>query len=152
MVKEIFETILDELGQTLQIPDLHPDRNHSCLITFPNGVAVQIEMDPYSQTIMLGSDLGSIPNGPYRVNFFRETLKANAQPDPLNGIFAYSQKTDHVVLFQYLNLRDLTGEKIADALAPFMEKALKWKEALSHGEVPSISTGTSSAGMFGLRP
>lgn len=152
MVKDIFETLLEELGKTMQINDLHPDRNHSCLIKFPNGVQVQIEMDPFGQMIIMGADLGPIPTGRYRANFFREALKANAQPEPINGILAYSQKSEHVVIFQYLNLKDLTGERIADALAPFLEKALKWQEALAHGDVPTVSIGTASAGMFGLRP
>jgi|688.fasta_scaffold08073_7 hypothetical protein len=152
MVKEIFESLLEELGKVLNIPTLHPDRNRSCLIQMPNDIQLQIEMDSYGQNICLGCDLGPIPPGRYRANFFREALKANAQPSPLNGILAYSQKTEHVVLFEYLPLKDLTGEKIADALGPFMEKGILWKEALSKGEIPALSGSHSSGGMFGLRP
>lgn len=152
MVKEVFETLLEELGQAINIPDLHPDRNHTCLINFPNGLQVQIEMDNFGQGVILGSDLGLITSGRYRANYFREALKANAQPYPQHGILSYSQKTNHIVIFESLHLKDLTGEKIADGLIPFTEKALLWKEALTKGDIPSVSGTHTFSGMFGLRP
>lgn len=152
MVKDLFETLLEETGNTLQIANLHPDRNNSCLIKLTNGVSVQLELDPYQQSIVMGSDLGGLPTGRYRENVFREALKTNGVNETHHGILAYSTKTDHMVLFETLALRDLTGEKIADALTPFSEKALKWKNALEHGEVPTLSNIRTSTGMFGLRP
>lgn len=152
MVKEIFETLLEEAGKVLNIPDLHPDKNHSCLVRLPNGLNIQIEMDPYQQGIILGCDIGGLPAGKYRENVFREALKINGQKAPHHGILAYSNKTEHMVLYELLPLKDLTGEKIADAIAPFAEKALLWKEALARGETPVLSNIRTSGGMFGLRP
>ena len=152
MVKDLFETLLEEAGQVLQIPTLHPDRNNSCLIKLMNGVSVQIEMDAYQQAIVMGSDLGGLPTGRYRENVFREALKSNGVHEIHHGILAYSSKSDHMVLFEILPLKDLNGERIADALNPFSEKAERWKNALEHGEVPTMSNIRSSTGMFGLRP
>ena len=153
MVKDVFDTLLEEVGRSLEIPDLHPDSHHSCLIKLINGVSVQIEMDSQLQFITLGSDLGSLPTGKYRENVFREALKTNAQSGGvLHGVLAFSNKTDHLVLFKQMPMQDLTGEKIADEIAPFSEKALHWKNALEHGEVPVVSNIHTSAGMFGLRP
>lgn len=152
MVKEIFETLLEEAGKVLNIADLHPDRNHSCQVRLINGLTIQIEMDPYQQGVILGCDLGGLPTGKYRENVFREALKINGQKAPHHGILAYSSKSDHMVLYEVLPLKDLTGERIADEIAPFAEKALLWKEALSHGETPTLSNVRTSQGMFGLRP
>lgn len=152
MVKELFESLLEELGHTLDIPDLRPDSNHSCLINYPDDFKVQIEMDPMGHSVMLGCDLGPIPTGRYRENLFREALKANGMPAPHHGILAFSNKTEHLVLFEYLNTQDLTGDRIADALAPFIEKAKLWKDSLAKGEIPVVGTMRTSSGMFGMRP
>lgn len=152
MVKGIFETLLEETGKVLKIPDLHPDQNNSCLVRLPNGLNIQIEMDPYQQGIILGCDLGPIPSGKYRENVFREALKINGQKAPHHGVLSFSNKTEHMVLYELLPLKDLTGEKIADAITPFSEKALLWKEALAKGETPVLSNVRTSTGMFGLRP
>ena len=152
MVKDIFDTLLDELGKILTISDLHPDKNHSCQIKMVNGLNIQLEMDAYQQGIIMGCDLGGLPTGRYRENVFREALKLNGSKDSKNGILAYSNKSDHLILFEHLPLHELTGEKISDALTPFSEKAFRWKEALEHGEVPVLSNVRTSAGMFGLRP
>lgn len=152
MVKEVFEVLLQEVGEAMHIPDLHPDRYHTCLINFPDGMQIQLDMDSYGQGVILGCDLGPIPSGRYRINYFREALKANTQPYPIHGILSYSRKTDHVILFETLPLKDLTGDKIADALEPFKEKALHWKECLTKGDIPTVSNVHTSSGMFGLRP
>lgn len=152
MVKELFASLLEELGRTIELPDLHPDRNHSCLITFPNELKIQLEMDSMAQHVILGCDLGAVPSGRYRENVLREALKANGLPAPHHGFLAFSNKTDHLILFDYLSTKELTGEKIADALTPFSEKAHHWKDSLTKGEMPSVGTLRTSGGMFGLRP
>lgn len=151
MVKELFESLLEELSQTMKIANLHPDRNHSCQIHLPNGLDIQIEIDSMGREVIIGCDLGPVQQGRYRENVFREALKANAMPAPRHGILAYSNKTEHMILFEPLPVKDLTGEKIADAIAPFTEKALLWKGSLERGEVPAVVSGRSSGGLFGLK-
>lgn len=154
MVTDLFGTLLEELGACLKLEGLHPDSNNSCLIRFKNGVEVQIEMDKTGRHLVIGSDLGNVPIGKYRENLFREALKANDLPPPLHGILSYSEKTEHLVLFQKLMLEGLNGEKIAAAITPFTEKALIWQEALKHNDVPVVGQAAAfqGGGMFGLRP
>lgn len=154
MVTDLFGTLLQELGVQLQIPNLQADRNNSCLIRLKDGLQIQLELDRLSQFLILGSDLGEISYGKYRENIFREALKANGMPYPLNGILAYSQRTNHLILFEKISVRELTGEKLMFNLVPFTEKARLWKDALSRNEVPSLAqfhTSERPAGMFGLR-
>lgn len=152
MIKDLLGALLEELGHSLKIPDLHPDRNHTCLIALPEGIKVQIELDQRSENIIMGADLGLLPVGRYRMSLFREALKANGLSHPLHGVLAYSNKTEHLILFEMLRTKDLTGEKIATSLGPFVEKALRWKNAVEKGEIPSVATFRTSSGMFGLRP
>lgn len=152
MVKDMYEAILSDIGTALQLPDLHPDRNNSCLITFPNGLKVQIDMDRNGSFLVIGSDLGQVPLGRYRENIFREALKANGMPYPQHGILAYSTKTDHLIIFETYPMRDLTGERVADQMQIFMEKALHWKNSMEKGDIPVVGQMKTSMGMFGLRP
>lgn len=155
MVSNLFESILLELGQTEVIPikDLHPDKNNSCLIRLKGGLEIQIEMDKEQKNLIIGSDLGPVIEGKYRESVFLEALKSNGLPAPRWGDFAYSENTDHLILFHTFHTDHLTGEKVADFLTHFLEKAFHWKELLSRNEVPAISGiyATRPLGMFGLR-
>lgn len=156
MVTDMFGTLLQELSTLIEATDLHPDRNNTCLVRLKSGLEIQLEIDRSGNFLVLGADLGTVHPGKYRENLFREALKANGLPYPLHGILAYSRKSDHLVLFEKLNIKDLNGEKIAAEIIPFSEKALVWKNAVAQNDIPIInqaySSVTRSAGMFGLRP
>ena len=53
MVKDLYSSLLEELGRTLQIPDLHADRNNSCQIRLKDGLQLQIEIHPKSDSMLL---------------------------------------------------------------------------------------------------
>lgn len=153
MITDLFGTLLQELSRALKIPTLQPDRNNSCLLRLNSGLIIQIELDRGGQSLIIGADLGAIPPGKYRENLFREALRANDLPHPLHGILCYSKKSDHLVLYQKIGLKDLTGEKIAAEITPFAEKAFKWSEALLHNDIPTVNqtfTSQKPGGMFGL--
>ncbi len=153
MVTDVFGVILQEIGKNLQVADLHPDRNNSCLIKLKNGLHVQMEIDRTGQFLILGSDLGAPPPGRLREALFKEALRANGLPPPRNGIFAYSTRSEHVVIYESFNLKDLNGEKVVAVLEPFAEKAFTWKEAIAKGDIPPVHTNANRpAGMFGLSP
>ncbi|MDP1836001.1 MAG: CesT family type III secretion system chaperone [Chlamydiales bacterium] len=156
MVSNLYETLLAEIGSILGV-SLFPDSNNSCLVKLKNGLRVQFEMDPHGRQFILGVDLGPVPSGQYRQTLFREALRANGMPYPRLGTLAFSQKTGHVVLFETMSPQDLNGERIAFRLFPLAEKALKWKDAIEHGEVPLIEAPARGGlgrtmGLFGIRP
>lgn len=156
MVANLFESLLQELGKTELIPiqGLHPDGNNSCLIRLKGGIEVQLELAKEEGWLLVGCDLGQTGQGKYREDILTEALRANGCPYPRWGDLAFSQKSDHLVLQHKMATKDLNGEKIADFLAHFIEKAFIWKNALEHNEIPPF-TGTQISrpmGMFGLRP
>lgn len=157
MVAELFDTLLQELGQAMDIDDLQSDANHSCLIHFKSGLEVQIEPYDKGEFLLICADLGHVQPGRYREDVFREALKANGLPYPRYGTFAYSEQSDHLLMYKLMSLRELNGEKIAAFLYPFIEKGEAWKQMIDSGEVPIADTVTTSQaagplGMFGLRP
>jgi hypothetical protein len=152
MVKNYLEILLNEVGKSLNIPDLHPDRNNSCLINMPEGIQIQLEQNPRTEDFIIGADLGQVPQGRYREDLFREALKANGKPFPQHGILAYSSKNDHLVLYETFHKHDLRGDQIADEIPHFVEKAKIWKESMEKGEIPVVGGMKTSMGMFGLRP
>lgn len=151
MVTDAFGQILHELGQLLKLKDLHADSNNSCLIKFKNGLQVQIEPDRRGDCLILGCDIGVIPPGRYRENIFREALKANGFTPPKAFHFAYSRKSDKLVLMAFLLLRHINGQKVYEQLLILIKQGESWKEALTRGEVPShLETQQQSSGIFGL--
>jgi hypothetical protein len=156
MVADLFESLLLDVGHYFHVT-LKADQNNSCLFNLPNGLSIQMEIDPKNEYFIIGSDLGEVPIGKYRENLFQAALKANNFPPPQNGIFAYSRQKNHLILHAMLSLQDITGEKITNLLPPFLEKAWNWKTAITNGEVPEVVTpdaggGYTSKGLFGLRP
>ena len=154
MVTDIFSSILAEIGQALGVSNLHPDQTNSCLIKFPSGVSIQINMDGRGEALIIGSELGIVQPGRYRENVFREALKANGMPPPLNGILAFSKKADKLILFEKVPIKDFHIEIIRMMMPDFLEKAKTWRDALARGDVPAganASSSSSSSGMFGLR-
>lgn len=152
MVSDIFGTLLQELAQALKIEVLQPDKNNSCLIKFKGDISVQVELDKSGTFLVIGTDFPTVAAGRYRENLFFEALKANGMPAPPRiGTFAYSRQTDRLVLFEMMSLNDLRGDRVAEFMTPFVEKARVWKEAIARGEVPVVSTSTTpGSGMFGL--
>lgn len=156
MLTDLLSTILQELGRTnlLSLANMRVDKNNSCLIKLRNDLQVQIELDSDGENLLIGCDLGYVTPGHYRQSVFCEALKSNGLPPPHTGIFAYSTKSEHLILYHKMTTKNLTGEKVADVLASFADKALTWSKAISTNEVPIVSNIRTSrvAGMFGLRP
>ena len=155
MVTDLFGALLSELGKVLKIANLHPDRNNSCLVQMVNGQQFQLELDRTSEFVIVGTQLGAVTPGKYRESLFKEALKANDQPYPLHGILAYSTKTENLFLFMKIHVKDLTGDKIAEEITPFLEKASVWSDAITRSDIPAVGSSQTSkgpAGMFGLRP
>lgn len=154
MVTDAFGLLLEETKQFLKIDKLAPDSNNSCLIKFPKGPPIQIEMDKTGNYLMIACDFGEIPAGPYRENVFREALKANGKPFPHTAEFAFSKQANKLVMTKLLPVQNLRGEAIADAISSFQEIAIKWQDSLSRGEIPSSLEGayqSSSPKMFGMK-
>jgi len=157
MVGQLFPSLLEELGKELEIKNLEPGDNDSCIISFPSGIEIQIEPYQKGDFLLLCVDIGEVPPGRYREDVFREALKANGMPYPRHGIFAYSEQSDHMLIFELISLHELNGVRIASVLIPLKEKAEKWKEALDSGVVPlayvaSTTSAAGSGGIFGLQP
>jgi hypothetical protein len=153
MVGNVYEMLLSELAKAMDIKELRPDQNNTCLIKFPTGLEVQIEPFRKGEELLIVINLGKIPPGRYREDVFLQALIANGQPWPRRGVFCYSDQSDQLLLFKLMPYKDLNGERIASFLTPFVEKGEKWKESLVRGEVPVAATFTGSRrapGPFGL--
>lgn len=155
------EAILKDLKQTALISALlassvrylHISSTNCIAIPIQNGLTVQLELDKDMRRLLVGCAIGSLQPNPYRHKIFLEALKINGLTPPHCGVFAFSKATNHLILFQYLDLRDLNGEKVAEFLAPFIEKAKIWQEALQRGDLPSVKPPNAPAdkGIFGLK-
>lgn len=161
MVASRLEILLQELGQTNLMANLvstvqswRPNASNTCLIPISEGLNVQLELDKTEKNLMVGCVLGSVPPSPYRHKLFVEALRANGMPPPRYGILAYSNRAQSLVLFDYLDVQDLTGHKISEYLMPYLDKAKLWKEAIDNGTVPVVDSNSSVGAprnLFGLK-
>ena len=155
MITGTLGALLQELGKCLGIPNLHPDQHESCVLMLKEGLKIQIELDSTSQFLIIGIDLGPVGSGKYRENIFREALKANSTQLPRHGIFAFSDVTKHLILFEQIPVLNLRGEHIAAEIPFLKEKAILWTGALERKELPPINPAimnTPNGGLFGLKP
>jgi len=154
MVHNTFGYLIEELGRTLDMPDLKADDNNTCLLRFPGEVDVFIEQDKDSDHLLLGCDFGELPPGRYRQDLYEAALKCNQRPPPNHGTLAYSKYASHLVLFKRVWLRDLNSDTLVDALMPFIAKAMRWKDAIANDTIPDITDvgASQNTGIFGLQP
>jgi len=151
MVTSQFESLLKEFESFFDCP-LHPDKNNSCYIKLPEGIHVQIELDKDGQ-VLIGCRLGIVHMGRYRENLMRQALKSNEATIPSTGVFGFSHKSNHLILFMKIKSLNLNTNLIKDSLPPFIEKGKIWKEAIEKGEIPVVQPAMhkkGSAGLFGL--
>ncbi len=147
-----FENLIQQLGAEMGI-DLKPDAHLSCLLTFPDdNVSVQIDLDTSGDQILVGTQLGNIPPGPYRERILFQAMRVNGGSLIPRGILAFSEKNDTLVLFQFLPLAFLDGKILHTYIEVFRDHAKIWKEALEHGEIPTIEEDARQGTMFGLEP
>lgn len=162
MVTSPLKAILDELKETDLMSRLVSSLNlmqispcDSFVFPVPGGLRIQIELDKDEKRLLIGTTVGNLQSGSYRLKIFKEALKANGMSPPHYGVLGFSRKTGDLILFDYLDMRELTGSKVAEFLVPFLDKAKIWHDAIEGGNLPDIAPQTASRpqdkGLFGLR-
>jgi hypothetical protein len=133
-----FEDLLRALGAELETT-LHPDRKGACKVRFNETSHVQLECDAHQENLLAATFISDIPPGKYRENILRDALKSNG-PFPKNGTLAYSDRNNKLVLFSYLRISGLTGKKLAEFLAAFLDKANNWRIGIETGHTSHLVT------------
>jgi Tir chaperone protein (CesT) family len=149
---DAFHELLSALGQQIKV-NLHPDKKGACTLIIRDQFSVQIEYEPSRDRILIACFVCEVPPGKLRENVLRDCLKSHF-PYPENGIFGYSERNNKLSMFSYAALNGLTGEKCASLLNTFIDKAKKWKEAVSLGSTSSLVHEGPSGELkpFGLKP
>lgn len=155
MITGPFEEALSKLSKKWNIP-LKPDKHNSCLVQFKNGLEIQVEPLNKRDELLICAQLGSLNQGQYREELFKAALIINGQDYPHIGTLGFSTDTNQLILFDHLPFIELTGNKLENLMDPFMEKALKWKEAIKSQSIPAIeskkkATSRREDSPFGLR-
>lgn len=136
-----FEELLNELGEEYGL-SLHPDRKGACKLKINETIHIQIECDAHQENLLAATFICDIPPGKYRENILKDALKANG-PFPKNGTLAYSDRNNKLVLFSYLRMSNLTGKKLAEFLATFLDKANNWRIGVETGHTAHLVTTTT---------
>ena len=139
-----FAILLADLGALINVP-LHPDAKRMCRISINHQLHVQMQEDEMKERILIATFIGEIPPGKFRENILKETLKEN-NLFPRIGSFAYSERNNQLALLTHVYFPGLTGDKFADFLETFFNKAFTWKTAIETGQLPERGQMTQKTG------
>jgi hypothetical protein len=129
-----FAMLLADLGALIQVP-LHPDHQRACCLSVNGELHLQLKEDDNKDRLLIGAFISEIPPGKFRENVLKETLKEN-NLFPRLGTFSYSERNNQLAFFSYVYFEGLDGNKMADFLEAFLEKAFSWRTALQTGQLP----------------
>lgn len=151
MVSNQFETILRDL-ETFFNCQLRPDMriNHTCLVQLNTGIQVQIEEDPHGQ-LLIAVRVGTLSEGHYKDNILKAALQENNANTPSKGVLGFSRESSKLTLFITVDPQKMLPAKLNEILPPFLERAKKWSDALSRGEIPQIGESSHQPNIFGMR-
>jgi len=133
MTMDNFAILLADLGALIQVP-LHPDHHRACNLVINGELHVQLKEEDKDR-ILVAAFISEIPAGKFREHILLETLKENTL-FPRTGNFCYSERNNQLALYAYVYFPGLDGDKMADFLEKFLEKAFSWKTALQTGQLP----------------
>lgn len=145
-----FEEILDQLGHVFELK-LHVDRQNACSIQITPRLIIQLQLDISQEHLWIFTKIAETPPGKFRENILKETLKANALPDPRAGIFGYILPTNQLAQFQKYPLQILNGEILGGIIGAFLEMAEIWQEAILSGQSAPIEMKQMPTNPFGLK-
>jgi len=150
MVTDRFGALLEELGELMNTK-LTPSANNSCRILLPDNISLTIEPDVMGVLLDIVVEISPPGEGKYRENILREALRCNGTIKPRIGTFCYGQKTNNLLLYQSVELEDLTATRLFEINEQLLEKARYWKEAIERGEIPALQGSNGHhEGIFGL--
>jgi hypothetical protein len=148
-----FAEIIHQLGPLINIPGLASQENKDlCVIDLNPNQKLFIQLSHKSPEVEIVMQLGSIPPGKYREDFFRACLKANGKNFPRFGNFAYLSKNEQLVLFESIPIDILDGESLYNFILLFSDKAQKYQEAIMQGDIPYVEErgDSNSSNPFGV--
>ena len=131
-----FEEILTNLSPIIGSP-LQPDLRGACRLNMRNLLHVQLEFNPTEERILLATFIKEIPPGKFRENILKDGLRAN-WPHPKNGTLCYCSRNNHLSLFTYVSIIQLTAQHLFEILTAFTTKAEEWKMAIDTGNTANL--------------
>lgn len=141
-----FEELLHQLGSILEL-QLHVDKQHACSIQIHPRLILQLQLDTSQDNLWIFTKLAETPPGKFRENILKESLKANALPDPRPGILGFILSTNHLAQFQKYPLHILNGERLSGIIGAFVEMAETWQEAILSGQSAPMESKHSPFGL-----
>jgi len=155
MVADQLGMILQDLAQLINTPGLELDKNNTCLLRLPSGMAIQIEQDKSDENLIVGIEIGPAPAGAFRSILFRRALQINGLPPPRYGVLAYSRQIKSLIMFEKLPIETVSAGDIAQLMELMIPKAQMWVDALETGQIPEIPSAPASpeegGNLFGLK-
>ncbi|MGR3973393.1 MAG: CesT family type III secretion system chaperone [Candidatus Rhabdochlamydia sp.] len=147
---DLFISVMNELSLLIDAP-LTVESRRICGLKINDTLHLQLKEE--GNQILISTLLGEMPIGKARENCLKWALKDNRE-ECGGGILCYVPRKDQLALFLFVTLETLSGALLADILDLFLQKALRWKEAVLTGQQP-LETSFLAKGapsLFDLAP
>lgn len=154
MPSHTMESLLKDLGEKIDIPELEPTVNNNITLKLKDGNEVVLQKHKSQPYLIISFEIANLQLGRYQENIFREALRFNGLNKVHQGIFGFSKKNQKLYLYEMLPFDYISGDQVASLILSLTEKVTVWKESLNRGDIPTIgvSQPRSSGGIFGIRP
>ena len=134
MSLSVMKNLVQEFGAAIGIPDLVPDEQNRCNLTFDD-VAVSFELGGRDDSLCIYSLLGTVPDRDAG-SFHTALLHANHLLDSTRGsTLSIDPRNTDVVLIREEQLNTLRLPRLEMLIEDFVNVAEQWMEKLASGKI-----------------
>ena len=148
------DNLLEELGIAFDMGKIEPTREGLCKLVIHEKLDFYIEPSGVPGSILVFTEVGIIPDSPYRRELFEAALRWNGGPPPKFGVLGFSPRENSLVLSARLEFEGLNGERLHDYILEMAVTGMSWHDAIEKGSLPTeIHMGSSpkkDSSPFGL--
>lgn len=140
-----FEKLLHSFGKSVGIPDLCPDANGYCCLSFDEEF-IHMEYNDVTHQLFLSSNVGSLPAGD-RTRLYESLLEANYFFRNTKGAtLSIDIPSEHVVLVYQTPIESLDDHRFECLIENFLTVTEEWRSKIADEITPKsvFSTENSS--------
>ena len=152
MPREIMNTLIQDFGATVGVPDMTFDDDDYLAFTSPEGVLVNVDYFEKDESLVLYTTIGALFDD-FRFAFYDEMLKANLYWElTLGATLCVSPDGEHALLTASVSTGDLDTIKLSNLFQHVNRLTLAWAERLrtvaaeAEGDQPAADSPAPVAG------
>lgn len=148
MSLDLLKSLVKELGQVIQLPDLTPDEDGYCCLSFDEKITVHIQLDKDTNNLTFFTEVGKIEDA-HKLYVYEQLLEANVFWLGTHGATLGVNTTTLMANLGYQEpIQNLDFQRFQQLLEGFVNTAESWIDKLPeiHTEASQQAQGSGSEG------